>query len=178
MIGVGWSDNGVWKYKNFTCANTTYEEEYRIMDEFMQFIADRGQPKIYYWHAESNFWNSAECRQFDLATENKDHISDKWKVNNWADLCKMFKAEPIVIKDCFKFGLKPIAAAMRKHGMISVRNDSKCNNGISAMIDAWQTYSNSDNPQNSDTMKDIIKYNEFDCKVLYEILTFLRKNHI
>ena len=46
------------------------------------------------------------------------------------------------------------------------------------MIDAWQTYSNSDNPQNSDTMKDIIKYNEFDCKVLYEILTFLRKNHV
>jgi hypothetical protein len=88
----------------------------------------------------------------------------------------MFKSEPIVIKDCFKFGLKPIAAAMRKHGMISVRNDSKCNNGISAMIDAWKTYSNSDNPQNSDTMKDIIKYNEFDCKVLYEILTFLRKN--
>jgi hypothetical protein len=46
------------------------------------------------------------------------------------------------------------------------------------MIDACQTYTNSDNPQNSDTMKDIIKYNEFDCKVLYEILTFLRKNHV
>jgi hypothetical protein len=45
------------------------------------------------------------------------------------------------------------------------------------MIFAWKTYSESENPENSDVMKDIITYNEFDCKVLWEILTFLRINH-
>ena len=182
MIGVGWSDNCKWNYKNFICSKPTYEEEYRIMNEFTKFVSERGQPKVYYWHAESNFWNSAECRQFDLANESgnierKDHISDDWKVSKWADLCKLFLEEPIVIKDCFKFGLKAIAGAMRKHGMISAHIESKCDSGINAMIGAWRTYSDSDSPEKSDVMKDIIKYNEFDCKVLWEILTFLRKNH-
>ena len=182
MIGVGWCDEGQWKYKNFTCSKPTQDEEYRIMNEFSQFLIDRGQPKIYYWHAESSFWNSAESRQFDFANENgdikkKNNISDSWKIKNWADLCKLFREEPIVIKDCFKFGLKAIAGAMKKHNMISTYNNSNCENGANAMIKAWKTYSESENPENSDVMKDIIKYNEFDCKVLWEILTFLRTNH-
>ena len=182
MIGVGWSDKGVWNYKKFICSKPSYEEEYRIMNDFIEFVSERGQPKVYYWHAESNFWKTAECRQFDLARENsnqerENHISDKWKVNQWHDLCKLFLTEPIVVKDCFKFGLKAIAGAMRKHGMISACMESKCSSGLSAMIGAWKTYSESDNPENSEIMKDIIKYNEFDCKVLWEILTFLRHNN-
>jgi hypothetical protein len=182
MIGVGWCDKGVWNYKKFICSKPSYEEEYRIMNEFMQFVSDRGQPKLYYWHAESNFWKTAECRQFDLARENnnqerENYISDNWKINQWHDLCKLFLTEPIVIKDCFKFGLKSIAGAMRKHGMISASMESKCSSGLTAMIGAWKTYSECENPESSEIMKDIIKYNEFDCKVLWEILTFLRKNN-
>lgn len=182
MIGVGWEENGEWKHTNFICKKPDYEEEYRIMDEFAQFVADRGHPKIYYWCAESRFWNSAECRQFDLADKNgdiarKDHISDNWKVNEWADLCKLFQTEPIVIKDCFKFGLKPIANAMRKHKMISAHIESNCDNGMTAMVSAWKCYKNSEDPENSDTMKDIAKYNEFDVRVLWEIITYLRENH-
>ena len=183
MIGVGYEEEGVWKYKNFVCKETSYEEEYRIMDEFAQLVADRGYPQIYNWVAEERFWDTACNRQFDLAhlednTERKDHISDDWKrVDDWADLSKLFQSEPIVIKDCFKFGLKAVAKAMRKHGMISARIESECNNGMSAMINAWKTYKNSDHPDTSDTMKDISKYNEFDVRVLWEILTYLRSNH-
>jgi hypothetical protein len=182
MIGVGWEEDGVWNYKNYICTKPTYEEEYRIMNEFAQFVADRGHPKIYYWCAESRFWNSAESRQFKLADkagdeERKDHISDNWKVQDWADLCKLFQSEPIVIKDCFKFGLKAIAKAMRKHGMISAHIESECDSGMTAMINAWKAYNSSCHPERSDVIKDISKYNEFDCKVLWEILNYLRKNH-
>jgi hypothetical protein len=175
MIGVGWSENGIWNYNNFTCSKPSHEEEYRIMNEFSDFIRTRKNPKMYYWHAESNFWNIAENRQFSLGnTTQKELISNNWKITNWADMCNLFRSEPIVIKDCFKFGLKAIASAMRKHGMISTCNHSECNNGVIAMIEAWQSYSN---PESSDKMKDIITYNEFDCKVLWEILEFLRTNH-
>jgi len=181
MIGVGRvGETGTWEYKSFISSKPTHEEEFRIMKEFVEFIAELGRPKMYYWHAESNFWKSAECRQFDLAidSERRSYISDNWKLSGWADLCKLFREEPIVIKDCFKFGLKSIARAMRKHGMISTCNESKCDNGINAMIGAWQTYQDKHtHPESSDAMKDIITYNEFDCKVLWEILTFLRKNH-
>jgi hypothetical protein len=166
MIGIGWSESGQWRYKNFTCLKATHEEEHRIMNEFIDFVLERGNPKIHYWHAEKTFWNSAEARQ--------ELISNSWK---WTDLCKLFQEEPIVIKDCFKFGLKSIARAMRKHGMISTQNESECGNGATAMIRAWKAYSECEDVKNSNEMKDIIKYNEFDCKVLWEILTFLRKNH-
>ena len=85
----------------------------------------------------------------------------------------MFKEEPIVIKDCLKFGLKHIAKAMRKHKMISASLESKCDSGRSAMISAWSCYREHNEPIVSPVMKDIIKYNEFDCKVLYEIKDFL-----
>ena len=183
MIGVGWVEGENWQYKIFICNQATYQEEYRIMDDFVQFVKSRGNPNIRYWYAEPNFWNQAECRQFDLAheeddIERKDHISDNWKnIGEWTDLYNLFLNEPIVLKGCFKFGLKPIAKVMKSHGMIKTSLESYCNSGMSAMINADRCYKICDNPVNSDTMMDIVKYNEFDCKVLWEILTYLRKNH-
>ena len=83
-----------------------------------------------------------------------------------------------MVKGCFKFGLKDIAKAMRKHGMIQATIGSNCDSGMTAMIKAWQCYQSSSNPAASDIMLDIARYNEFDCKVLWEILTYLRSNHI
>lgn len=183
MIGVGWVDDNNWQYKNFICNSATYEEEYRIMDEFVQFVKSRGNPHIRYWYAEPNFWNRAECRQFDFAhdindIERKDHISDSWKnIGEWTDIYNLFLNEPIVLKGCFKFGLKPIAKVMKSYGMITTSLESNCNSGMSAMINADRCYKTSEDPINSDIMMDIAKYNHFDCKVLCEILSYLRKNH-
>ena len=48
---------------------------------------------------------------------------------------------------------------------------------MTAMVNAWKCYRDCANPAKSDIMKDIAKYNEFDCKVLWEIIEYLRKNH-
>ena len=177
MIGVGWQEHGKWCYKNYTCTTPTHDEEYRIMSEFKQFVRSRGNPLLRYWYAESQFWNAAECRQFDLTddVERKDNITKN--PCNWRDMYDLFQKEPIVLKGCFKFGLKPIAKAMKAHGMIKTCIESSCDSGMSAMINAIKCYQDSVTPVTSDMMVDIIKYNEFDCKVLWEILTYLRKNH-
>lgn len=182
MIGVGWEAGGIWQHRNFVCNAPTPEEEYRIMDEFMTFMTERNSPRAHYWHAEKRFWTTAENRQFDRAcqahdTDRKDHISDNWQAIEWCDMYHLFRDEPIVVKGCFKFGLKDIAKAMRKHGMIQAKIGSSCDSGMTAMVKAWQCYQSSPNPATSDTMIDIAKYNEFDCKVLWEILTYLRANH-
>ena len=140
MIGVGWEENGKWNYNRYVCNEATHDEEYRIMDEFSDFVGQRNNPKIRYWYAESNFWNKSECRQFDRAhndedVDRKDHISDDWKLSHcWTDLYNLFQQEPIVLKGCFKFGLKPIAKAMKEHGMIKTSIVSNCDSGMSAMI--------------------------------------------
>ena len=181
MIGVGYKENNQFKYKNFCCDENTRENEFLIMDQFNQFMAERNFPKMFCWYAEPNFWRNAEERQFDIAfekndTERKDLISDKWKINNWVDMCKIFQEEPIVIKDCYKFGLKSIAKAMYRHKMIKTTLESNCDNGLTCMVKAWELYKNKED-LNSELMDDIKKYNKFDCKVLWEITEYLRKNH-
>jgi predicted RecB family nuclease len=180
--GMNESING-WKYKKFICNKADLDEEFRIMNEFMTFI--QNFEKKFYWCAERRFWDVAERRQFDRLSdisrdsEHLDIISDQWKLNldNWIDMCNIFKSEPIVIKDCFNFGLKNIANAMYKHKLISTKLDSECSNGLIASVNAWNVYQDHADPTNSEIMKDIIKYNEFDCKVLWDILRYLRKNH-
>lgn len=182
MIGVGRVDDGQWTYRQFLANKPTKEEEFRIMDEFMTYVARLEHPNVYFWHAEDRLWRSAEERQFDSACENwdterKDRISDDWVVGDWCDLAKLFREEPIVIKGCYKYGLKDIAVAMADHGMITTKINSNCDSGMTAAIQAWECYKRQDDVTSCSVMRDITSYNEFDTKVLWDIHNYLVSNH-
>ena len=180
MIGVSWKENDKFVYRSFICNDSTLSEEYRIMNEFVEFVENKGDPPLYFWHAEKSFWERAEHRQFnreELTVEQSGLISGSWCIKNWKDLTQLFRAEPIVLKGCFGFGLKDIARAMRQYGMIQTRIESNCHSGMDAMIYAWDCYKNNDEPATCNIMKDIRQYNKFDCEVLGEILEYLRDNH-
>ena len=149
----------------FLCSELTRDEEFRIMKNFKLFVDKLKKPNMYFWSAEQNFWKRAQNRYSNFNLELKV---------NWCDLLKLFKSEPICIKDCFNFSLKSIAKAMKKHGMISTEIESECKNGKSAIINGYTYY----NTKNENLINDIIKYNEFDVKVLFEIMEFLKKNNI
>lgn len=185
MIGVYYkSDCGNLEYKNFIAENTSSEEEYRIMNEFHLFVKHHHNPKLWYWYADDSFWKRATTKLIDTARANNefDKVNNmtEWNKLNWADMCDIFKSEPIVIKGCFKFGLKSIAKSMKENGMIQTEMESVCNSGMNAMIGAHKFYSeqNKSDPNISNIMKDIEKYNKFDCNVLYDIMSYLRKNHV
>jgi hypothetical protein len=165
MIGVGYKKNDEWCYKSFVCKDTTKKEEKRIMKEFYNFYESFNKPPVYYWCAESNMWNKS-CKTHSLHN-----------TINWTDMCNIFKQESIVIKGCFGFGLKEICRTMKGHNMISTKLESECNNGMMAMIKAINCYKSVDNPSESPIMKDIEKYNEYDCKALFDIMNFLRKTY-
>lgn len=179
MIGVGRMDGGVWTYRQFLANEPTISEEFRIMDEFITHITQLQHPNVYYWHAEDTLWMSAEDRQFNTATTvaRKDRISDDWVVHNWCDLSKLFREEPIVIKGCYKFGLKEVASAMRNHGMITTSIKSECDSGLMACVRAWECYKTSEDPAKHPIMKDIGVYNEFDTRVLADIRGYLLRAH-
>jgi hypothetical protein len=182
MIGIYYKEGNNFIYKSFTCKELTISEEYRIINEFVTFIRKHNNPKLWYWHAENTIWKSAENRQYDNAIrecdDDKANIISNWNhIDTWVDMAKIFRQEPIVIKGCFKFGLKEIIKAMNSHGLIGTKLESECDSGKEASVKAWLTYSNSSNPSNSPVIKDIEKYNEFDVKSLYDLLTYLRLNH-
>ena len=96
------------------------------------------------------------------------------------DLYQVFINEPIVIKGALNYSLKSIAKAMFESSLIKTIWDTSCScaNGLNAMLLAYQVYNNKDlNPRKDSIMKEIGKYNEIDCKCLWEIIMYLRKNH-
>jgi hypothetical protein len=181
MIGVYWKCNENWIYKSFICKKATYEEEYNIMHRFAMFCKSINYPKLWYWHAEKQFWNSAKDRQLKMCiNKNRKYknINKLWKLDKyWSDIVKILREEPVVIKDCFRYSLKHIAESMYKHGFITTKLESECVSGMSASVKAWIIYQEHKDPTKTKILKDIEKYNKFDVKVLWDILTYFRNNH-
>lgn len=181
LIGIGFIKDNKWQFKYFISEKPDLNNEYKIMNDFIDFLNNNFEnPNIYYWHAEKSFWNRSCNQQFDRADlpyEDKEKIMD-WNIdNNLRDLRKFFVSNKIVIKDCFSYSLKKIATSMKKYKLINTPIESECLDGLTAMIKAWKTYKTINNPIQSVVMKDIIKYNEFDCKLLCDILIYIRQNH-
>lgn len=186
MIGVGYIHplEERWIYKNFTVDKLTLIEEAKVCNDFCNYIQKVSStykvqnPKCIHWApAESIFWKDALDRHFPK--------SKKWFAEwDWFDLLKVFKSEPIVIKGCLSFGLKSVSKALKNLGHIQTgwESDSSCLDGQGAIIGAWKAHKQSikEGVSMKDTqlMKDIADYNESDVKVLYEIITYLRENHI
>jgi hypothetical protein len=163
------------------------EAEFTLMNNFVQFWRENGCPKIWYWYAENSIWNKAENRMMDRAcskgdVKRADHIVNDWQFVNfnpsvWADLCLLFRTEPIVVKGCYKFGLKEIAGGLHRHGLIQTKwpnnlgNTPVIHNGVEAACQAWTDM------RNGKDLTEVRQYNEIDVKVLSEILNYIRNNH-
>jgi hypothetical protein len=123
-------------------------------------------------------WTKAEPSQYYKCVD-KFMLPNK----NFIDLFEVFKKEPIVIKGAFGFSLKDIANAMYKNNMIKTcwpNNESiKCANGQDALLLGINLYKeNNIVREDNNILKVIRDYNEVDCKVLFEIIEYLRSTHI
>jgi hypothetical protein len=100
----------------------------------------------------------------------------------WIDMCEIFQTEPIVVKGSYRFKLKHIAKAMYNHKMIKTsweNEGSKMSDGFRAMLEAIIIYRKNNNVNiDNEKMMDIINYNQIDCKTVFEIVRYLRKNNI
>lgn len=178
MMGVGYIERGEWKYECFRMEEYTKREEIRIIEEYLKFIERKGKQGIYIYH-----WGHVERT---LLTRANERYGRRWtrRINriNWIDMNKVFKnwREPIVIKGALKFGLKDIANAMRKHGCIeSSWTETGVEDGLCAMIKAAEYFKKKARGEVDETIyENIMKYNEIDCKAMWEIVEYLRKNHV
>lgn len=183
MIGVGYADpvTKEWRYRDFTVSTVTAAAEAKICRKVIQYIRTVSEkygvvePRCIHWSpAEDIMWTEAMER----------HPEIKPWTWEWVDLLQIFKHEPIVIAGCMSFGLKDVANAMRKHGLIESGWDvnSSCVDGQGAMVVAQKAHLKAIKRgvkfSSLPIVQDIIRYNQIDVKVLYEILTYLRKHHV
>jgi hypothetical protein len=161
MIGVGFIQNNKWVYKAFISEDLTDQSEKENLLKFLDYVDEDG---IFY------HWSNCEKAIFEKKMKKYNLCEIRF-----SDLNKFFVDNLIVVKGCLNWSLKTIAKKMYEYGFIKTTwNEENCKDGLSAMLSAHKIYSGLINKKE---MINIEKYNNVDCKVMYEILNYLRINH-
>jgi hypothetical protein len=87
----------------------------------------------------------------------------------------------VVVRGAFGFGLKAVAKALHGHGLIETRWDDGPMDGLGAMVGAWWCAEEAQTAgialADVPLMGEIARYNEVDCRVVMEIVRYLREHH-
>jgi len=183
MVGVGHYDmDKKWIFKEFHMERLNNIDELQMMTQFRDYIYEQfeerkqsNDSKIRFFH-----WSSAETTFLEsFNMKNKSLFDSFLNKIEFADLYKLFISEPICINGCMSFKLKDVSKSMYRHGMIrSTWDNSNVSNGMGAMLDGCTYYrmiqNNTDITKAKEIMNNIISYNMIDCKVLCEILDWMR----
>ena len=168
MIGIGYVEDSKFKYKTLSLDKCNEEAEEEMINKFMLFIDEKrkNDERIRLFH-----WGNIE------KTLIMNYQTDKWdsilQFVDFVDMCIIFQKEPIIIKGMKNFGLKEVGKAMYNNKMISdIWDGDEIEDGLTTMFKAIKYYK--ENNIHTITFNKIIKYNMYDCKVLYEIIEFLR----
>ena len=188
-------------YQFMIVRNCIVKDIYDIPDD-----SGEADARVFHWTgAELTFMKNAVRRmksdQYDrvlaqiFRLQSNEEIKDvKKDVKNlircfedtviWVDLFEEMVREPVVVRGCYRFKLKHFANAMQKHGLIQTNwGSTKMSDGLRAMFEAIKIYrEHQDNNEivthrNNADFKEIVDYNEVDCRVMWEIIEYLRTNH-
>ena len=185
VVGIGhYNFNNEWVFKEFHMKKLTDEEEVRVINEFKEYVYEIFEKmkklttsKIRFFH-----WSQAEA-SFLENFNNKNDLSLTNFLNKieFADLYKLFTSEPICINGSLSFKLKDISKSLNKHGIINSNwNGTNVANGLNAMLDGCYYYkcieNNKLNKEAKQMFDNIISYNEVDCKVMGEIVQWMRRD--
>jgi hypothetical protein len=172
-----------WEFRGFTARTLTLGEERRIIEEWLDYLqrvctdhnTSLENARLFHWSpAETSgltdAYNAAVVRQG----------SPPWPSLPWVDLLnRVMKEQPVTVRGAFAFGLKAIAKAMYDHGLIQTLWSDGPSDGLGAMVGAWRCHQEGalrGIPMTDiDLMREIERYNEVDCRVMSEVLAFLRE---
>jgi len=174
MIGVGVIIDRQWVFKCFIAKRLDHTSEKNILYDFHKYIYSMSikshDIKIFHWgNAEKYLYNGAMSRHPKLL--NRFSL-----ITNWCDLLTLFKEEPIICRGMLNFSLKTVVKAFYDNMFIETNyGNSEVANGLNAMVLANEYYKTKSSTLY--VMDEIKKYNEIDCRVMWEILVYLRKHH-
>ena len=181
MVGCGHVMDGEWGFECFTSDDLTLPSEAAIIADWTQHMRDlishapsAQPPKVYHWSA-------AERYSLEAARGRHPHAEGEWGEPGWFDLLEVFKGEPVVVRGAMGFGLKEVATAMHREGLIETAWAGGPADGMGAMVGAWHCQREVDEGRaerliDTDLMGQIRDYNRVDCKTMMEILRYMREN--
>lgn len=151
--------------------------EIRFMDRAIKRIRSGEYTKYY---MENQKLDTSNKETINTVQNELDRLLDSFdSMVEWIDMCKVFETVPIVVRGSFRFKLKHIGNAFYNNGLIDTHwADGRMSDGFRAMLEAIKLYRlNKPMSKNEEMYKEIIDYNEVDCRVIWEIVNYLRLNH-
>ena len=185
QIGCGHTGiDGSWRFAQWTVDELSVADEGRIIDAWIKHMTtactangvDPKDARICHWSAAEpvnleSAYNSARTR----------HPHTAWPSDlPWFDVLeRVIRATPVAVTGAFNFGLKSIAKAMRAAGFISTVWSDGPTDGLAAMAATWSAADDVNARGLSlalhPLMVEVARYNEVDCRVMFEILQWLRQ---
>lgn len=184
MIGCGWEEEGRWQFRCFVAERADEAAEAKMIDRWfahMAAVRDRLAPGT---DPPVVHWSPAEVSSFERAynSARQRHPDRDWPNPHWYDfLSRVVREEPVTVRGALGFGLKPVARALHRHGRIETSWRDGPGDGLGAMVAAWRAYA--DGPPAGepidahDLMRQVVDYNEVDCRVMWEAVGYLRAHH-
>ena len=162
MVGVGHVEDGEWVYKGFIADELTPEGELRLFAAVHEYLQDAGEYVGYHWH-------DAENRMFNAAVRRLSEIGNYPLILE--DLLEHVRSAPFTVKGALNFSLKSIGRALYDLKEIDLmwEDENSYTSVMSRALDAYRT----DDPYSA--MGSVLRYNEVDCRMMYEILEFIRR---
>lgn len=186
LIGCGHIEGRRWHYRSFLARALTVEAEGEVIDGWiahMSKVRERlgrkdVEPLVFHW-------SSAETRLFETDYDSavKRHPDRAWTPVRWFDFLEVvMRREPVRIEGAKGLGLKAVARAMKRQRLIDSTWDDASNlDGLGAMVGAFWAAEEARALgvllQEIDLMREIVRYNEIDCKVMMEIIAHMRRFH-
>jgi predicted RecB family nuclease len=185
IIGCGHLENERWQFRQFVAEDLTEPSEALSINNWLEHMTEvyrridpqDGPSTVFHWahHEQSTFetaYNSAKAR----------HPNEGWPTPRFFDLhMRVVREEPVVVRGALGFGLKGIGQALHRHGLIATHWQDGPTDGLGAMVGSWWCYKEAKRQNVPVTalnlMQEIIRYNEVDCRVMMEILQYLRSHH-
>jgi len=160
-------------YTDFTSKRLTYQEEYRILDNFLDYISNNHKNNkvrvtIFHWsHADKYIIEKTLARYPDLQKK-----YDPTQII-YVDLLIILKQTI----DLPSYSLKYVAKEL-----LNLHYDTDCQNGLDAMCSIIQNDIMLTNQEKDllslQSSKDIVKYNKIDTTLLYDVLIYFIKNQL
>ncbi len=186
LIGCGHMEGRQWRYRPFLARELSVEAEGEVIDGWFAHMRDvrrrlgRGDVDPLVFH-----WSSAETRLFEADYDSAvtRHPDREWPPVRWFDFLGMvMRREPVTIEGAKGLGLKAVARAMNRQRLIDSTWDDASNlDGLGAMVGAFWAADEARRLgvplEEIDLMREVVRYNEIDCKVMMEIIAHMRRFH-
>jgi len=152
-------------YINFNVDSLNINEEQRIFTLFYNYII-----QLYHQYNNCDYtiyhWGPIERLLY-----NKRYLQSQHTSLVFSDFLKVVREAGVLIEGVFDFSLKSYGTQLLKQQNKTGGWSETLTDGLNVMVEANEYYTN---PAKKYILNNIIKYNEIDCKMVYEVLQYFR----